>query len=308
VVDCQTREIVAKYRGEKDYVSQICFSPDGKKLLTTNEYNNIILWDIESKQVLFRLDDVEFCRSSGFSSDGTKIIAAVGGYFSKTGYGGIWNIETGEPERIFPTVCNQVNFAPDEKTVILAHYNQIERWDVETGKKIDNIAMLNGRLDDYHFLSDGKQIMVGFPRLGNAILIDIESGRILNEFEIPRGDIELLGLLENGAFALIGNAGLPPRKDSGASLLDKLPFSYLFTPSNDKGGLSVYSTVSGKMVVRLGGYNYWRSFALSADRSIAAGVAKGSVCFWDISNISGDKVFDLDYIYVTCYNYICSLL
>ena len=182
VVDFQTREIVATYRGKKDYVSQICFSPDGKKLLTTNEYNNIILWDIESKQVLFRLDDIDFCRSSGFSSDGTKIIAAIGGVFSKTGYAGIWNIETGKPEIIFPTGCSQVDYAPDEKSVILAHYNQIERWDVETGKKINNITVLEGRLDDYHFLSDGKQIMVAFPMLGNAILIDIESERILNEF------------------------------------------------------------------------------------------------------------------------------
>ncbi len=304
VVDCQTREIVVKYRGKEDYISQMCFSPDGKKLLTTNKYNNIIVWDIESKQELFRMDDIEFCCSSGFSSDGTKIIAAVGGYFSKTGYGGIWDIETGEPERIFDTRCTQVDYAPDEKTVILANYKQIERWDVEMGKKINNIAELRGALHDINFTIDGKQMMVGFSQLGNAILIDIESGRILKEFEIPRGDIVFLGLLENGAFALIGNTGVSPKKDSVKNLLDKLPFSDVFTPAFDKGGLSVYSTSTGEIVVRMGGYNHWRSFALSPDRSIAAGIAKDSVCFWDISNISGDEVFDLDYIYVACYNFL----
>jgi len=121
--DFKTREIINNHRWKEAFVSQICFSPDGKQLLTTREDKNIILWDIESKKELFRLSKINFCLSSGFSSDGTKIIATVGQHVPTPGYAGIWDIETGKSESVFRTSCNQVVFAPDEKTVILTHVN-----------------------------------------------------------------------------------------------------------------------------------------------------------------------------------------
>jgi WD40 repeat protein len=294
LVDFQTREIVDKHRWEKQFISQMCFSPDGEKLLMTNEYKNIILWDIGSKQELFRLDDIGFCRSSGFSSDGTKIIAAVGWDRSTPSYAGIWNIETGKRESIFPTGCIQVDYAPDEKTVILEHYNQIERWDVETGEKINNIAVLKRQVGMVNFSSDGKQMLVGFSQYDYAILIDIESGSTLKEFENTIGSLEFVGLSKNGAFALVGDPGETPGKDSEKRLVDKLPFSDLFHPETYQGGIFVYSTVTGEVVVRLGGYNYWHGFALSADRSIAAGITNGAVCFWDIREICENAIDNME--------------
>jgi len=275
----ESREIVEMHRRDMAHIYQMCFSPDGKKLLTTNGYENIILWDIESKQELFRLNKIGICRSIGFSSDGTKILAAVCQNIMMPSYAAIWDIETGKAEKYFPTECNHVDFSPDEKSVILTHHRQIERWDVETGKKLKRIKTFQYKVLKTGFSVDGKRMLVALSNNSRARLIDLKSGRTLKEFKNTKGRLNFAGLSNNGEFALIGDSGL---------------ISTDYYSETHLGGLCVYSTVSGKGIVRLGGYDGWNNFALSADRSIAAGVTKGSVCFWGIRNISESSIGNLE--------------
>ncbi len=289
--DFNTREMVDKHRWKESYVSQISFSPDGRRLLTSRDDENIILWDIETKKELFRLDKIGFCTSIGFSLDGSKIVAAVGQRVPTPGYAAIWDIKTGKSESVFRTSCNRAVYAPDQKSVVLTHVNQVERWGIDIEDKVKDIAVFKQGIVASGFSVDGKQMLAALFN-APAKLIDIESGSILKEFKNTKGWLKFAGLSQNSSFALVGDSGGIPMKASKADILDKIPFSEVVYPRRCKGGLYVYSTASGEGIVRLAGYDMWYSFALSADRSMAAGVTQGSVCFWDISNIVDDTVAD----------------
>jgi WD40 repeat protein len=290
LIDYESREIIKIHRWDMAHVSQICFSPDGKKLLTTREDKNIILWNIESKKELFRLNKIGICRSIGFSSDGTKIIAAFCQNMMMPGYVAIWDIETGKAEKYFPTECNHVDFSPDEKSVILAHHRQIERWDVETGKKLKRIKTFKYNVLKTGFSVDGQRMLVALSNNSRARLIDLKSGRTLKEFKNTKGRLNFAGLSKNGALALVGDSGLISTIGSSARTFRKPPFSNEYYSETHLGGLYVYASSSGEGIVRLGGHDVWSDFALSSDRSIAAGVTSGSVCFWDIRNISESSI------------------
>ncbi|WP_293067084.1 MULTISPECIES: caspase family protein [unclassified Moorena] len=79
-------------QGHTSFVTDIAFSPDGKKILSGSDDNTVRLWDTETGQLLYKLEGhTSFVTAIAFSSDGKKILS---GSFDNTLR--LWDTESGQ--------------------------------------------------------------------------------------------------------------------------------------------------------------------------------------------------------------------
>ena len=184
--DTATGKLLRQFSGDREkYDSRVCFSPDGKVLITSaGEGSNAVfgnwipvsLWDAQSGQ-LIRRHDLEpgpywsFC----LSADGKHMAGAeLGKDTVRT-----WNAETGEPEHTF--VGHQakilgVCFGPDGKWLVSDDTDGVIRlWDTETGKPRPLPTSLppGKGARGLAVSPSGRWLAYGGPSAGAVTLVDI---------------------------------------------------------------------------------------------------------------------------------------
>jgi WD40 repeat protein len=146
----------------ENLLSKITFSPDGKSL-AASEQDSIVLWDIESKQPVTRLN------SSGeiivFNPNGQML--AVGNDKTIT----LWNITTGRsigtPLSTGGEQVDSIAFSPDGKVLASGIGGQwkpgkIILWDTATGQQIGQpLTGHTDRVSSLTFSPDGKILASG---------------------------------------------------------------------------------------------------------------------------------------------------
>lgn len=121
-----TLDRVRTYRGHKDFISAVAFSPDGKQLASASLDGNIRIWSLGSGRALRRLYGHRGrVGSLAFSPDG-KTLASSG----SDGQLRIWNVARGRTIRTLTGhggAVNAVSFAPDGEHIASAGEDGVVR-------------------------------------------------------------------------------------------------------------------------------------------------------------------------------------
>lgn len=121
------------FSAHESAVTSICFSYDGKSLLSGDTSGKLLLWDMDSKQIIQKFQGHGRGRvEAHLSQDGKHILS---GSFDKTLK--LWNVETGECVRTFEghtDVVTSICWTSNNRFAISGSVDEtIKLWDIQTG-------------------------------------------------------------------------------------------------------------------------------------------------------------------------------
>ena len=280
------------------------FSPDGKKIVTTNMGNTARIWDTEAGKELQKLEghtgDVQ---SVAFSPDGKKIVtSSESDLDGSTARVRIWDAETGkELQKLVAewrgVAAPSVAFSPDGKKIVTG-LDAARIWDAETGKELHKLEGHTGWVNSVAFSPDGKQIVTG-SNDKTARIWDVETGKELQKLEGHTGLVQSVvfspdgkKIATTGSFdaARIWDAetGKELHKLEGhTGMVQSAAFSpngkKIVTASNDTA--HIWDAETGKKLQKLEGHTNFihsDSAAFSPDsKKIVTGSSDKTARIWD---------------------------
>jgi WD40 repeat protein/serine/threonine protein kinase len=190
--------------GHTDSVQAVDFSPDRQYVVSASRDNLLILWDVETGEVVRRLDGHQGdVLSVTFSRDGSLL--ASGGTDNTII---LWDVETGQEIQRFrghTAPIRGVSISPDG--VLLAsgaEDNSVVLWDIASGEQL---LELQGHIDpvlDVTFAPDGQRV-VSTSEDTSAIVWDVETGDEILRFEDHPGRVHSVDVSVDGR--LVATAG-----------------------------------------------------------------------------------------------------
>lgn len=171
------QEPIRTFKGHIYGITSVCFSPDGKTILSGSLDNTLKIWDIATGKNTFLGND-EYVWSVCFSPNG-KTALSGGNKTLK-----LWDIPTGQLVQTFlghSHFVRSVCFSPDGKMVLSGSGDKtIKLWDTETGKEIYTF-LDNDVVEAVSFSPDGKMILsAGWDK--TCKLWDIENRKLIRTF------------------------------------------------------------------------------------------------------------------------------
>jgi len=161
-------------------VFSLTFSLDAKRLASGHRSGVIVLWDLQSRQVLRNFEGHKRgVTSLAFSPDGYYLASG-----SDDGTAKVWDAETGR-ERFSLQACvgaspggprdTCVAFSPDGKILATGSLN-VKLWDLRALKEIQILPEWDGLVNALKFSPDGATLAVGAENSGHLILYRIPEG------------------------------------------------------------------------------------------------------------------------------------
>jgi WD40 repeat protein len=173
--DAQSGARVATLRGHETWVRSVCFSPDGRRLVSGGDYpdNTLRLWYVAlAEPVAVMRGHGNRAGSVTFSPDGTRIASASWDQTVR-----LWDGTTGNPISTLRGHSGWVHFVAfsrDGKRLVSASQDRTLRlWDTATG---DLLAVLRGHTDEVlsaAFSPDGT-LLASASADGTVRLWDVE--------------------------------------------------------------------------------------------------------------------------------------
>jgi len=184
IVEVGTGKMSVRIEGKDGRVTSVCFSPTGRKILTTSWTKGLIrIWDAANgRQVaLLNLGEISRPRSSPdpgvetfwvvpdlgksnwpssavFSRDGNKVLTGA-----RDGTVALWCANTGKKLSVFKGHRDQARkaiFSPDGSKVLSASDDETARlWDARTGRLLLTLTGHGDSLTSCAFSPDGKRIV-----------------------------------------------------------------------------------------------------------------------------------------------------
>jgi len=305
--------------GHADSIHALCFSRDGRFVLTASNDRTAKLWETRTGREIrtFKghssgVNSVDFSSGGKFvvtgSSDGsTKLWDAVTGrevkaLGSSDSYQGFMSFDS------FMASVNSVNFSPDGNYVVIGTNEGVKLWDVRTGKILRSFS--GSMILSISFSPDSRYILAaGADR--TARLLNVKTGEEVRVFTAPSnlkpgskpgsdsGYIYSAAFSPDGKYVVISGygaatlwnakTGMAIRTFQGHSdMIRSLGFSldgrYLVTGSEDKTA-KVWDVATGREIVSFRDSTHAvRAVALSADgKQVITGSEYGTVRLYDVS-------------------------
>jgi WD40 repeat protein len=201
--------------GDSNDVESVCFSPDGKQVLSGSFDKTIRLWDVKTGRQTRQFSGnrgVVFCVR--FLADGVRAVS--GGYSVEENSGELilWDVATGTKIREFPGhngSVKSVAVLPDGKHMVAAAHHSsrgIEEmilWNLDTANQV---RRYDAKTPDVVAVSaDGRRILTGGENTKLSVL-DTETGKRVAEFEMHTGGINSVAILPRGDNA-VSSSGIP---------------------------------------------------------------------------------------------------
>jgi WD40 repeat protein len=185
LIDTETGQVIRQFTGHAYNVRSLAVSPDGKTVLSGSQsyvsgvigLGDLILWDIETGQIIRRFDTGYDTTDIVFSADGRRAITSS----VRDPNVNLWDVASGKIIRSYSGKVKhffQIAFGPGEKT-ILAAGGDPTLWDAETGQVIRTYVGHDGAAVWELAISPDKRLVVSRDNKGQLILWDFETGRLL---------------------------------------------------------------------------------------------------------------------------------
>jgi len=182
-----TEEEAALTMPHRSPISRVCFSPDGKKLLTASFDQTAMIWDSETGRPITRkpIRRSAPILDAAYNPNGRDIALVT-----KDGTGRVWNGELDDWRTWVVRhdgAINKVAFSPDGRSMATASEdNTAQVWEINKGEPITPPLRHNGSVTTIEFSIDGSMLLTS-SRDGVVRLWDISSRSALGS-QIPSRD------------------------------------------------------------------------------------------------------------------------
>lgn len=184
VYDTETGEVVHELVGHNNRLSDVEFTPDGRYLLSSSQNvaleGEIIVWDMETGDLVRRFDNDRNIGSIDITSDGAYVVSSS--FFDQAV--AVWDFETGTKlrQQTFDSlIYTSILTADDERMVLGFLDGTMLEIDVETLEIVRRFEGHTGEVWDITLSQDGQLIISG-QMGGIAILWDYHTGLELGRF------------------------------------------------------------------------------------------------------------------------------
>ncbi len=331
LLDAMTGEQLTQLGSRNDghvgdvYNGAVAFTPDGKRLVSGDARGRVLLWDLETGEIIQRLlgHGGQSVFSIAVSPDGQTAISNGAGVVGNLRF---WDIRQGVTAQVFEEhmtdVVIDVAISPDgTKAISTAYFDPAETgneailWDTET---FEVIHRLPGFFAAAEFLPDGRSAILGGNATGNDVenpemlLVhwDLESGAELKRKESTEiSEAFDIALSPDGSSLLFGARGLMQQFDVEtftemtsflAASEDEWLISVAFNPDGqtaiaggDMGDLILYSLDTGEEIRRYnqGGASYGLDISADGERFVSGGTNHTAV-LWDVASGEAIQTFN----------------
>jgi WD40 repeat protein/serine/threonine protein kinase/DNA-binding XRE family transcriptional regulator len=284
------------FTGNTGGITCLTFSPDGKYVLIGSMDNIVRLRDVRSGQMVHVLAGNTFpVWDAAISPDGKYAVTATDNAAQ------LWDLQTGEPIRVYFGRLSRVAFSPDGKYILTGDdANTATLWDTLSGQAVQHLLGHTDAVSGVAFSPDGKYILTGSYDK-TARLWDAKTGTELRQFIGHTDIIGAVAFSPDGKYVLTGSA------DETARLWDVqtgneihefsgqtyYPSSVAFSPDGryvlTGSGTNVarlWNTQTGQELRRYSsGTQFVSGVAFSPDgKSILTGNYDGTARLWDIDS------------------------
>ena len=165
ILDVQTGKLLKTILSYTDFVKSVCFSSDGKTLISGSTDNNIRLWDVHTGKLIKTLTKhTDSVNSVVLSPDGKTIASGSSDDTIR-----LWDLNTGKDIRILSghsLSVNNVAFSPDGKMIGSGSSDDtIRLWNSSTGKHLKTLighkASAYNSVTSVIFSPDGNTLVSG---------------------------------------------------------------------------------------------------------------------------------------------------
>jgi WD40 repeat protein/tRNA A-37 threonylcarbamoyl transferase component Bud32/uncharacterized protein YoxC len=157
--EMESRKVIKKFKGHSSNLRSVCFSRDGKFILSGSLDRTIRLWDVNTGEEVRRFEG----HNGGVMSIS---ISKDGRYFVSGGTDSviiIWEIETGKKVKVLTGhngMVNAVSLSEDNKLIVSASSDSTVRlWSFNNGRELKRFAGHTGEVYNALITSDGKYII-----------------------------------------------------------------------------------------------------------------------------------------------------
>lgn len=174
---------------EKHQVSAVAISPDGSRVLTTDNQGHLKIWDTETGDLLAEgKDHQKGIAAAEFSHDGARIIT---GSYDKTAR--IWDSHRAKPTTpalLHSSSVLSVAFSPDDRLVMTgSDDNTAQLWHAATGIQVGPSIRHRGKITVVKFNPSGRDVLTahGTARLTAIPHLNINPTAVANWVETMTG-------------------------------------------------------------------------------------------------------------------------
>jgi WD40 repeat protein/uncharacterized caspase-like protein len=287
----QTAEVVVQL-GHSDGVSALCYSPDGKYLVSGGGDNTIKIWDMSNGLLLRTLiGHKQPIKSVAVSKDSKRIASGSEDNSIK-----IWELSTGNLLHTLKGHKEDVERVCYNNTGLLmasAGEKEIKIWNASTGVLIKTITGHTEDIGDIAFSPDGSTIVAGDDGYGeNTIKFwEVSSGKLLRTFKVSKYGIVKIAYSPDGQkVTYAAGSGF---NFGEVGCINALSGTTSFSIKDSSGLRALAYNKEGKKIL-YGGYN---------NKLITAEALSGKILSSVSTKASGpvkDIVFSTDGKYMAC--------
>ena len=311
------RKLPAPVGSEIGEPNEPVFSPDGKKLASSGEWDGLIhMWDVETgKDLALTGKQRAVVCAVGFSSEGREVLTGC-----MDGGVRVWDAETGAVRRRIAVdgdagvpAMGTITFSRDRRTALATGFRRdADIWDISLGKRRASLCGFGYPAWDAAFAPDGKTLATLGEGLEGVQLWDTDSGKKTAPISVGRVEgarlafspdgktlaIERRSVSMDGAWSLemaFWDATLGKRIRQWPLRPGFVPCELLFAPDgrsvvrSQVRELNRFDPASGKELPTLRVPEDAEAERLSCQayspdgRTLAAGTDTGDIYLWELS-------------------------